>query len=150
MKVLLLMFMLVVASPTAWGEYSSVKIKAGIDAQHQIFGVSGWKKSDNGRSWIAVSNVKDQVLSLDPEITGLIATIESPGQVVNTLIRCLALGSIGLNPQTERDRERIGDVVLGASKGRNGSVNINGVNFNVSAKQLGAAVFFSCVLKPTQ
>jgi len=150
MKRSILVLVLFLAPTMAWCEYNPEKIKSEIDAQHDMFGVSGWKQSENGRAWIAVGNVKSQTLSVGQDNAGIIAVLGSSDQSINALIRCMALASIGLNPQTERERARISTVIRDASKGKSGVVAGDGMTFKASAMQLGSSVVFSCVLTSSQ
>jgi hypothetical protein len=65
------------------------------------------------------------------------------------MIRCLMLGTIGMSPNDESQREKIGGVVQAATQSQSAkSLVMNGVQFEVSPKEVAGNVFLSCILSP--
>lgn len=113
MKILLLLAAVFI--PTlAFAEYNSAEIKQRLSDQQDSFQISGWKLSENGVAFIAITGIKGMVLSVNESDSGFIASLENSAQAMQAIIRCLTLGDIGMSPEDENQRGRIVEVVHAA------------------------------------
>lgn len=135
----------------ASAEYNQTAIKKGLTEQKEIFQINGWKLSKNGEAYIANTNLKGVVFSVGKKNSGLIASLQNSEQATRALIRCLVLGVIGMSPKNENQRGKIGEVIQSATQNQTSkSLVMNGVNFEVSPKEVGGDVFLSCILSPAK
>jgi hypothetical protein len=135
---------------TAFADYDAEAIKRGIE-QAEPFQIKGWRKSDNGLTWIATTGLKNTVIAVGKKETGSLFAINDSGDALRKMIRCTMLGIIGIAPTEEEQRWRIFEVVktAAASQGKR-SAAINNVVFTVSPMEIGGNVFLSCTLAPSE
>lgn len=139
----------VVASSIAFAEYDRDRIKNDINGEASLFGVTGWKKSENGEAWIASPSPKGMVLSAGKKNSGMIAVLSDSNQALQAMLRCMMLGDIGLAPKNESERGQVASVVERATQHQSSaSTSLNGVTFEVSPQEVAGNVVLSCLLSP--
>lgn len=143
------MFVLLISPLVAVADYDSQRIKEMITEQGEVFGLEGWKLAENGKAHIAVLAGEGMILSVGKDSAGMLAAIQSSSEAAGAMLRCMQIGNIGVDATSEAERGKVADVVqLAATSSSAQAVNINKVRFEVTPRELGRAVYLSCMLSP--
>ena len=131
----------------AAAEYDAGAIKKGITESKQAFQVTGWKKTKKGDGWLADTKLKNSVIAVTGKNASLFETIASSTEAIGAMIRCMELGQIGTGADSEKERAKISDVVAEATQSQSTkATEVNGVQFEVTPKEVMGNVVLTCVL----
>lgn len=128
----------------AFAQYDAERIKADVTAEPS-FKVADWKLNDTKTAWVAEHDLKDTVLTVGKEESGMIFVVDDNDAALTAMINCMLFGNIGL----ELDDNQIANAVSASVKqGQKQVVEANGSAFSVKAEELVGNVALSCVVAP--
>jgi len=130
--------------------YEPDKLKKFVTEAENIFKVISWEQTENGVAWIAKTKLKNVVLSIGKNNSGIISFLSSPTDATDAMIRCVAFGHYGAQTKTENQRVQLSNAVNSAVEGKPTSIKLNGIKFEVSAEEIGNVVSLSCQLTPNK
>ncbi|AUZ85800.1 hypothetical protein [Methylophaga nitratireducenticrescens] len=139
LTILILFFPLVCTA-----DYDQEKIRHTIDENKSIFGVIGWRLTENGGAYLADTATPNMVLSVGPYDAGMMLAVDDVDNSFAAIFSCIKLAEIGLQTQDKQINQR---VFAAFSSGESHAIAHNNVVFSVEQEQIGSATFVSCQLK---
>jgi len=150
MRGVVLLLIVLFFSPTVWAGYDFNIIKQRV-AINDLFEVRDWRPLNDGKSFIAVTDLSGVVLSVGEKNAGIVEALQNMTQSITAMRRCLAIGYLGVSPENAAQRSRLGSVVEDALQSKSTQyIAMNNVKFEVTFVEAGGSIYLSCILTPVE
>jgi len=149
MKKVIIGCILAISLPiSATAGYDAERIKSFVSGAKGIFQVTGWKRSENGNALVAITNLKNVVISISNNRSSIYSYL--PKFTAMDDVPCLALGNAGTEARTDEQRYQLVGAINSALSGKNKTTKINGVIFKAATTQNGGVLELSCHVMPSK